>query len=420
MVTLPPEAARLSDDWGAALGEWAIPLAILEAAPESPWGFPPELFACRGERSIDEGRSNPAHTTSGRSRPWVMGARCSTSAPGEATWLPLAARCTGSWPSTLRRTCSRSPRGMRTASACRSPWWKAAGRTSPRARPPADVAVCGHVAYNAPDLGVFLQEISAHARRRVVLELTDRHPLSWMNDLWLRFHGVVRPDRPRAGGRRRAHRALGFEVHRADRLDTEDGRKRLPTTGGRDRARAQASVPRRRPRRRGRRSPRVSARRTRRTVDGRSARASGRHAVVGCLDQRRSRTLRRGLGDHHRAHGAVGPLTAVGPLDVDRRRCRRRQAAGTGASRSCRRSRSAPATRPDYARSPRAGTAARRRATSRRPERRCVRPAPGRWGCASELTLDRGGPAPSIGTSAAAMPRSTRQLAAHRPPTNRS
>ena len=88
--------------------------------------------------------------------------------------------------------------------------------------PPADVAVCGHVAYNAPDLGVFLQEITAHARRRVVLELTDRHPLSWMNDLWLRFHGVVRPDRPRAADAVALTRALGFEVHRADRLDTED------------------------------------------------------------------------------------------------------------------------------------------------------------------------------------------------------
>jgi hypothetical protein len=31
---------------------------------------------------------------------------------------------------------------------------------------------------------------------RVVFELTDRHPLAWMNDLWLHFHGLDRPTGP--------------------------------------------------------------------------------------------------------------------------------------------------------------------------------------------------------------------------------
>ena len=43
-----------------------------------------------------------------------------------------------------------------------------------------------------------------------------------MNDLWLRFHDVVRPDRPCADDAEALARALGFDVHREGRVDTED------------------------------------------------------------------------------------------------------------------------------------------------------------------------------------------------------
>src|SRR6202035_5495984 len=35
--------------WRDAMVEWAIPDCILKAAPESPWGFPIELFRSRAE-----------------------------------------------------------------------------------------------------------------------------------------------------------------------------------------------------------------------------------------------------------------------------------------------------------------------------------------------------------------------------------
>jgi len=43
-----------------------------------------------------------------------------------------------------------------------------------------------------------VQALSAHARRRVVLEMTQAHPLNDLNDLWMRFHGLERPSRPTA------------------------------------------------------------------------------------------------------------------------------------------------------------------------------------------------------------------------------
>src|ERR1035438_2632448 len=38
-----------AEGWRNAMREWALPDAILAAAPESPWGFPAELFRSRAE-----------------------------------------------------------------------------------------------------------------------------------------------------------------------------------------------------------------------------------------------------------------------------------------------------------------------------------------------------------------------------------
>ena len=45
----------------------------------------------------------------------------------------------------------------------------------------------------------------------VVFELTERHPLHWMNDLWLRFHGLERPDGPTSEDALEALTELGLD-----------------------------------------------------------------------------------------------------------------------------------------------------------------------------------------------------------------
>jgi SAM-dependent methyltransferase len=223
-VTVAPQAAGLSDEWAAALDAWAIPAEVLEAVPESPYGFPAELFVRRGERSIDDAaRPEPTPTTERALEALDDGGSVlDVGVGGGATCLPLAARCTSlvavDGQADMLEAITRLARGLGLPiTTVQGRWPDVAPRT-----PQADVAVCGHVAYNAPDLGAFLVELSTHARRRVVLELTERHPLSWMNDLWLRFHDVVRPDRPCADDAEALARALGFDVHREGRVDTED------------------------------------------------------------------------------------------------------------------------------------------------------------------------------------------------------
>ena len=46
------------EDWSTALRAWTIPQAILEAAPESPFGFPPELFARRAASAAEPHRDH--------------------------------------------------------------------------------------------------------------------------------------------------------------------------------------------------------------------------------------------------------------------------------------------------------------------------------------------------------------------------
>ena len=77
--------------------------------------------------------------------------------------------------------------------------------------PGADVVVCSHVIYNVPDIGPFVVALHEHARRRVVLEMTARHPLSGLNPLWRRFHSIDRPERPTWEDAASAIRSLGIE-----------------------------------------------------------------------------------------------------------------------------------------------------------------------------------------------------------------
>ena len=57
----------------------------------------------------------------------------------------------------------------------------------------ADVVVAHHVLHNVVDLPPFLRALTAAARRGVVVEMLDQHPMAWLDPLWERFHGLRRP-----------------------------------------------------------------------------------------------------------------------------------------------------------------------------------------------------------------------------------
>lgn len=79
--------------------------------------------------------------------------------------------------------------------------------------PECDVVVCHHVFYNVADLRPFVEALTSHARRRVVVELPQRHPLSSLTPLWRKFWDLERPEAPTHLDALEAVRETGVDAH---------------------------------------------------------------------------------------------------------------------------------------------------------------------------------------------------------------
>jgi SAM-dependent methyltransferase len=196
--------------WRERLERWAIPPEIIAAAPESPYGFPTELFRTRGERAAD--RSGPTPTTIRALERLPEGGRVlDVGCGGGATSLPLAGRASvvvgvDAQEDMLEGFLTNARAAGVGAEAVHGRWPDVAEEVAP-----VDVAIAGHVLYNVSDLEPFAHGLAAIAPGGVVFEVTERHPLHWMNDLWLSFHGVDRPDGPLAADALEALAELGLD-----------------------------------------------------------------------------------------------------------------------------------------------------------------------------------------------------------------
>jgi SAM-dependent methyltransferase len=239
--------------WRTQLEAWAIPDEILAAAPESPYGFPVELFRRRAE--LAGLRTDTPTTLRALEALPERGTVLDVGVGGGATSLPLAGRA-----ATIvgvDASADLLTEFDAAAKAARVEGRAILGRwPDDEARAPAaEVVVCGHVAYNVPELGPFASALDAHAINRVVLELTGRHPLYWMHDLWERFHGLTRPAGPTAQDAEAVLREAGMESSQERRTVRDDAagggfehrkdalalvRRRLCLPAGRDREIADA------------------------------------------------------------------------------------------------------------------------------------------------------------------------------------
>lgn len=199
------------DRWSSALESWAVPDEIIASAPESPWGFPPGLFAQRAASALQRGLS-PANSRALEVLP-EGGTVLDVGVGGGAGSLPLAGRAgrlTGvdSSQSMLDSFAEAASRRNVAVATVLGTWPEAAASVGP-----ADVVICHHVFYNAADLGPFVRALSDKAICRVVVEMTPEHPLAWMNDLWERFHGLSRPNGPTYLDAVGAVAELGYNVN---------------------------------------------------------------------------------------------------------------------------------------------------------------------------------------------------------------
>ncbi|NKQ55105.1 class I SAM-dependent methyltransferase [Amycolatopsis sp. K13G38] len=196
-------------EWRELLAAWTIPEDILAKAPDSPWVLPREVFVRRVDRQL-RAPLTPTHEL-------VLdalgdgGTLIDVGSGAGAASLPCAKAIThvtavDSDTGLLAKFVSRAIGLGLPYAAVRGSWPAAAGDVEV-----ADVVVCGHVLYNVPDLAPFVAALNEHARRRVVVELAEVHPLTELNDLWRRFHGIERPSGPTADDAAAALRELGVE-----------------------------------------------------------------------------------------------------------------------------------------------------------------------------------------------------------------
>jgi SAM-dependent methyltransferase len=200
--------------WRRQLDAWAIPEEILAAVPDSPWELPVGLFRSRA----DQARQRPPTPSDRQAARWLPagGTVLDVGAGGGAASLPLAGRAgrlvaVDESAGMLEAFRAAAARTRVPAETVNGHWPEVAGLLAP-----ADVVVCHDVLYNVPDLEPFARALTDHARRRVVAQLGERHPLVEEAPLWRRFHGLERPSGPTAGDAEAALRALGLAVERQD------------------------------------------------------------------------------------------------------------------------------------------------------------------------------------------------------------
>jgi SAM-dependent methyltransferase len=202
-----------ADRWREQLQARRIPEDVLSAAPESPYGYPTELFRTRADRSRASSRLTPTTHRALEALPdkgGVLDIGCGAG----ATSLPLAERMGHVVGVDEQLDMLEAFKNSAAAAGVDAQTvhgrWPAVAESVPT----GDVVVCGHVLYNEPEAVPFLRAMDAHALRRVVIELTGSHPIQWMADLWRRFHGLRWPQGPTAADARAVIEDIGWRVRR--------------------------------------------------------------------------------------------------------------------------------------------------------------------------------------------------------------
>lgn len=184
-----------ADRWRRELAAWEIDEDILAGAEESPYALPPALF--RPGPAAEGFEPQPSRDVALAALPAggsVLDVGCGAGAAGLALAPPAALLVGVDEKADMLEAFQEAAaeRGVEVV-AIQGSWPEAAGHV-----PVADVVVCHHVAYNVADLVPFARALDEHARRRVVLELTDAHPWVGIGPLWMRAHGQPRPAGPTA------------------------------------------------------------------------------------------------------------------------------------------------------------------------------------------------------------------------------
>ena len=195
--------------WASALRRWAIPDDLVAAATETPYFFSHAVFSAAADAALDRADDTVADAVAKEGLPDGGAVLDVGVGAGTASLRLPAGHVIGVDPdaSLLEAFTARAARRSIRSTAIQGAWPDVESRT-----PTAHVAVCHHVVYNVPDLAGFATALTAHAERRVVIELTAVHPMTWLSPYWEALHGVRQPDRPTVDDAVALLTGLGLDV----------------------------------------------------------------------------------------------------------------------------------------------------------------------------------------------------------------
>ena len=188
----PSETA--AERWARQMADWAIPAEILDGAPRRPFVFTPAMFAAPEPGTFELSLSNRRAAEAVGGGGSVLDVGCGGGSAALAV-APPATEVIGTdrQADMLALFSEAAERRGLAASVHLGSWPEIADQV-----PQADVVVCHNVLYNIVDLPPFVAALDNHARRRVVIEITPKHPQDRRRMLWRHFWNLERPHEPTA------------------------------------------------------------------------------------------------------------------------------------------------------------------------------------------------------------------------------
>ena len=198
---------KAGEEWRSSLALWAIPQDILDQAPEDPWIHPPAMFQIpdRITDSISHRRAREV-LTEGTT---VLDIGCGGGIAAYALTPPATHVIGVDHQSEMLEMFTANAISRGVTSEVFEGFWPALAHIVPV----GDVALAHHVVFNVPEIEEFLFAMSSHAKKRVVLEMPQLHPLANAAPLWKHFWNLDRPNEPTPQLLIRVLEELGFTPH---------------------------------------------------------------------------------------------------------------------------------------------------------------------------------------------------------------
>ncbi len=189
--------AGAAQRWRAELEAWAIPQELLDAVPDSPYSWPPELW----KRRTAAAEAGEEPDTTGIVRPFLGdgGTLLDVGAGTGRASLPLAAeghRLTAveKNPGMAQGLREEAERLGVAVDVIEGAWPDVAAAAGAH-----DVVMSAHVVYDVQDIAPFIRALDAAAREAVVIELTPAHPWASLAPYYEALHALGRPAGPTVG-----------------------------------------------------------------------------------------------------------------------------------------------------------------------------------------------------------------------------